>query len=438
MKDIKSKIKSTKNVVKTTDKTVKTSIKVIKNTSKNTMQMIQFTKNSIKAMYQAIKLAIKATISSIKLAIASTKVLISAIIAGGWIAIIIIIIVCLIGLICGSTFGIFFSSESKSSYKLSDVVKEINYDFADKIKTIQETNPHDEYIIESKVELQTYSSIKTISEIANINYTIVYKALCKNEIYKLDNLQKYFTYLKSIKEFIFDTRYLGEIKIEINSLEKQLSNEILHLAVLKILNEISSKIYSEDEEYIGTKEFKAIKIADIIKDKMITVIPESWGKGISQGDSSVPDEYKMNLENEEWFVYKDNFGTTEEKKFIKYFKQYIEQMNAKYDKVFVLRNERSLVIYSFEDGRIFEPDFIFFLYKEKENAYEQMQVFIEPKGNHLLEEEKWKEEFLLQLKESAIPTIKFVDDNHYNICGVHFFNQDNRISEFKNDIEELI
>lgn len=149
VKDVKSKIKSTKNVVKTADRTVKTSVKVIKNTPKNTMRMIQFSKNTIKAMYHSIKLAIKATISAIKLAIASTKALISAIIAGGWIAILIIIIVCLIGLVCGSTFGIFFSSESKSSYKLSDVVKEINYDFADKIKTIQETNPHDEYIIES-------------------------------------------------------------------------------------------------------------------------------------------------------------------------------------------------------------------------------------------------------------------------------------------------
>lgn len=50
-----------------------------------------------------------------KAIIAGTKALIAAIAAGGWIAVFVIIIICLIGLIVGSCFGIFFSSEDSGT-----------------------------------------------------------------------------------------------------------------------------------------------------------------------------------------------------------------------------------------------------------------------------------------------------------------------------------
>lgn len=51
-------------------------------------------------------------------------------------------------------------------------------------------------------------------------------------------------------------------------------------------------------------------------------------------------------------------------------------------------------------------------------------MFIEPKGAHLIQNDKWKEEFLLQTESSTIPVIKFAGDNKYEIWGVHFFNRD--------------
>ena len=75
--------------------------------------------------------------------------------------------------------------------------------------------------------------------------------------------------------------------------------------------------------------------------------------------------------------------------------------------------------------------------KNNIDGFEQLQVFIEPKGTHLVENDKWKEDFLLQLKDNAIPVKTFVDDNKYHILGFHFFNRDVRGTEFNADFETL-
>ena len=92
----------------------------------------------------------KATAKTIKGIIASLKAIISAIIAGGWLALVIIVIICVIGLICSSVFGIFFSNEKNSNNKtMSSVVTEINTEFTNKIAEIQRNNLHDDYEIKS-------------------------------------------------------------------------------------------------------------------------------------------------------------------------------------------------------------------------------------------------------------------------------------------------
>lgn len=66
-----------------------------------------------------------------------------------------------------------------------------------------------------------------------------------------------------------------------------------------------------------------------------------------------------------------------------------------------------------------------------------LQIFIEPKGTHLVEKDSWKEDFLLQLESRAIPVTKFADDNNYKIWGFHFFNRDVREMEFDDDMKKL-
>lgn len=292
-------------------------------------------------------------------------------------------------------------------------------------------------VVEDKVNLHTTRI--TFREISEINYAIVQKALCKFPVYKFNTLKSYFPNLKSTKEFIIDNNYLGNIRIEITSKFEKLPVYVLNHACDNVLSKISNKISDIEEVYEGTSEFNAVHIHDIFKDKRVNYTdPHDGGVGVSQNDLSVPNNIRLDLLNEKWFAFEDNYGTSEEKAFISYFKTYIEKLNQKFDEVFLLRNERQVVIYSFDGGERFEPDFILFLHKKNKDGYEQLQIFIEPKGSHLLEKDSWKEKFLLELENEAIPVTKFVDDNNYKIWGFNFFNREYRENEFIIDMNKVL
>ena len=94
-------------------------------------------------------------------------------------------------------------------------------------------------------------------------------------------------------------------------------------------------------------------------------------------------------------------------------------------------------IYNFDDGRALEPDFVLFLSNSKEEPSVYYQVFIEPKGQHLLVQDKWKEDFLKKLKdENRIEQLW--KNREYTIWGMPFYNEVQRISEFSLEVETLL
>ncbi|MCH5183302.1 MAG: DEAD/DEAH box helicase family protein [Oscillospiraceae bacterium] len=291
-------------------------------------------------------------------------------------------------------------------------------------------------LAEKDVATHTYRT--TIADIAAMNYAIVHKALCKYDILKFNKLRSYFPNLKSTREFIQGKNYLGDIKLEIVSTYQMPTPEILFAACVNVLDKVSGSVSAIETTYEGTRVFKAEYIRNIFKNKRCNyTLLHDGGVGYSQNDSTVPAAWKIDLSKEDWFAFEDNFGTSEEKAFVAYFKSYVPQLKAKYDKVYLLRNERQLRIYSFDNGERFEPDYLIFLHSPKNEGYEQLQIFVEPKGTHLIETDKWKEEFLLDMEGNAIPRKTLVDDNSYKIWGFHFFNQDERMIEFDNDMKRL-
>ena len=276
----------------------------------------------------------------------------------------------------------------------------------------------------------------TIADIADINYAIVNKALARIPVYKFNSLKSRFPNLKSTREFITSSNYIGGIKIEIRSKYETPPTKILNLAVTSVLTKLATYISLIEEEYEGTREFHAVRIHEIFKDKTVNYTDvKDGGLGVSQKDVTVPDDMRFDLNEKEWFTFTDNFGTSEEKAFVAYFRDHVDELKETYNKIYLMRNERQMHIYSFDGGERFEPDYVLFLQKNNEDGYEQIQVFIEPKGTHLLEKDKWKEDFLLQLKENAVAVKTYVDDNNYHIWGLHFFNREQRIAEFSTDFE---
>ena len=290
--------------------------------------------------------------------------------------------------------------------------------------------------VASDVAVKTHQYLTSFSEIASINYSTVYRALRQFDVFKFNTLQSYFPNLKSIYEFIMDNNYLGDIKLKIVSKHQTPPLSVMYRACVNVLTKIADKISAIEEVYEGTTEFKAHPMSEFIRDKSVNYTPVAGGKGVSQNDASVGTN-RLDLSTEDWFAFNDNFGTSEEKAFVAYFKGYVDNLRTKYDKIYLVRNERQIHLYSFDGGERFEPDYILYLCKNHADSMEQLIVFVEPKGTHLLESDNWKEEFLLELKDKAVPVVTFVDDNDYKIWGFHFFNTEFRNSEFAADMATL-
>ena len=151
----KGTVKTASKSIKTAEKTAKASIKTTQQAAKAAQRTAQATARAARAAAHAAraaaraavvaaKVAAKATIAAVKAIIAATKALIAAIAAGGWIAVLVIVIICLIGLLIGSCFGIFFSGEdSGSGYTMQNVVQEINDDYQQQIDTTKANLSHD-------------------------------------------------------------------------------------------------------------------------------------------------------------------------------------------------------------------------------------------------------------------------------------------------------
>ena len=236
---------------------------IIKNITKQkerfkTKKLIQETAR--KTTY-VIKKVFKTTFLSVKAIILGTKALILALIAGGWIALLIIILICLVGFLCSSIFGIFFSNENKiNNITISSVVSEINKEMSDKIINLQQTNRHDDYkLISNRAEWKEVLSlyVAKISNGNNTNEVITMDEKRKNELKKIFWDMHKITYeIKKEKgdELIFkdpisiEEKEVLYIKITSKSLEEMMNlynfTNIQKKQVEDLLNEKFSMMWS--------------------------------------------------------------------------------------------------------------------------------------------------------------------------------------------------
>ena len=144
-KTIKTAEQTARTTIKTTQAAAKTAQKTARATAKAAKTAAQTARAAAKATAAGIKAAVKATTAAVKAIIAGTKALIAAIAAGGWVAVVIILVICVIGLIVGSCFGIFFSGEdSGTGQTMRQAVQEINADYQSQIDTTRANLTYDE------------------------------------------------------------------------------------------------------------------------------------------------------------------------------------------------------------------------------------------------------------------------------------------------------
>lgn len=259
VKQIKTKLKDVKNKreIKNTTKIVNNKIKV-KNNIKNPEKVVkQSTKTankikkvaveSSKKAYQGTKKVVKITIKTIKGIIELTKALVSLIIAGGWIAVLIIVLLLLVGLLLVSPYGIFFSSSdiNENGITMNTLVSNINNDYYEKINSIKQENIYDEYKVNSngskwKEVLSIYAVLIT-NKSDPITINDEKEQLLKEIFWKMNTITYQF------KEEVIDeenTKKILEINVISKSLEDIMNEYGFNISQRDRVNELLSEEYS--------------------------------------------------------------------------------------------------------------------------------------------------------------------------------------------------
>lgn len=216
----KDTVKKAEKGIKTGKKTVKNAEKIAKESAKASKRMLEQGRKlaieGTKKAVQGTKVLIKATISAIKAIIAGIKSLVAMLAAGGSLATIAIVIICLVGLLVTSIFGIFFSSEktSKNGIAMKDVVMECNQEFSNKLDSIQASNPHDEYVLEGN--MASWKDILLIYSIKQSN------GKNEQEVITMDNNKK-----QIVKNIFWDMNEItSEVKTETYKASKVNTSDI--------------------------------------------------------------------------------------------------------------------------------------------------------------------------------------------------------------------
>lgn len=158
---------------------------------------------------------------------------------------------------------------------------------------------------------------------------------------------------------------------------------------------------------------------------------------------------KENFEemNFEWLYHKTFcFDSKLEKDFLIFIEEYKDEIDNVFSDWFVIRNEgfEEFKIYDNRKDEVtyamgFEPDFIFFGKKNKDDDnFLSIQCFIETKGEHLaIAKDTWKEEFLEALKGKIITT---KDDKKLTLQSLPFFiNKDLKMNDkFVSSFDEFL
>ena len=267
--------------------------------------------------------------------------------------------------------------------------------------------------------------------VKEIPFHIVRTAIARNPFFAFRSLKTYFPHIKSVREFIEADEYLGGLLITLQGDERYLlSNETYLAAMMGLLNQIESELRQNKTEYKGTEKFEPNVVSSIFTDKTLKLDKNSER---ADGDEQL-------VSDREWYVFNANYGTSEEKHFVRMLDAQIDELKEKYDGIYLVRNERHFKIYNFDDGQAFEPDFVLFL-REKNGNTLIRQIFIEPKGKYLQAHEKWKEDFLEEIKEKfSGEVLKFKTQSgtqKYRLIGVPFYdNQDEK--RFRESLESVL
>jgi hypothetical protein len=234
---------------------------------------------------------------------------------------------------------------------------------------------------------------------------IIRHALNKKENFTFEKLKTAYPKLNSTDEFIENLR---QKKLSVKG-SQNITPELSLYIIAKVLQQVETELKQEQKKVIVSKHFFSKQIKDKFEKEIIR-----------QGK-----EKELDLRTKEWCVYENHLSTSEETAFIYWFERFIcDLKNKGWSEIYLARNENAVKLFSWMPdslGTGFEPDFILFMEKDKK----EYVFYIEPKGDLILGEEKWKEDLLLDIEQVVLTQQqKTTDNKNWMLIGFPFYNED--------------
>ena len=298
----------------------------------------------------------------------------------------------------------------------------------------------DSALLEDPGLSQTAETITKVLTLTDFGIYLLRSALSRIKFYEFKSLNSFFPNVGSISDFITSESYLNQIEIEVTGTSDQLQllfPKIKREIATDVLRRLAEDVRRETPDYKGTHEFKPKPISLAVKEK--TIIREfdinaDVGTGMRETRTV---ELQADLSKEDWYIYDENYGTSEEKALVKFIQSQIPELRKKYEDIFLLRNEKLFKIYSFDDGQAFEPDFVLFITDRASGKSVNFQLFIEPKGEFLIKHDQWKEDFLDQI-QSGHKIIVEIPNRNYTMVGLPFYNREKKRQAFGESFKQIL
>ena len=139
------------------------------------------------------------------------------------------------------------------------------------------------------------------TRLVNIDDALVKKAMARNPFFRFNTMKKYMPTLNSISEFMYEAKWLGQIK-EIQATvstgsDTVLSRETQLLVVEKYLAYIQRMLIMNYKRQRGTNKFIGLPIKDAVQDYQKRVPVNYYDAGVHELIQTY--DYKK----APWFVY---------------------------------------------------------------------------------------------------------------------------------------
>lgn len=258
------------------------------------------------------------------------------------------------------------------------------------------------------------------TRLVKIDDALVKKAMARNPFFRFNTMKKYMPTLNSISEFMYDAQWLGQIK-EIQATvstgsDTVLSRETQLLVVEKYLAYIQRMLIMNYKRQRGTNKFIGLPIKEVVQDYQKRV-------PVNYSNASVHELIQTyDYKKAPWFVYNEAIVDKLERSLIELIQGYVEELQNKYKDVYFIRSDErntKLKLHEFADNVShyagFLPDFVLYLANES-YIY---QIYIEPKGTQLLDQDQWKENLLTSISPESVDIIG--ENGQVKLYGVKFY-----------------